>query len=212
MNTHIDRWLDAYLDDELDPGLREQVEDHMKGCPHCQEQMAQRQALSKLLQQVPAAQDLMPQGRFVAEVGLLLDRRSQPQPPELQEMRQWLFNSKTLNLGWLAIPVGLLLASIFIQAVAGMSSLLALVPGPHQEFMRQLTLTPAAPVLENARLWGGMLGGLGWFELLQWNWVSELLALGAISLLYLAWLAGWLVHTQRRYAWQVQLNSTTGRQ
>ncbi len=211
MNGHIERWLDAYVDNELEARLRSQVETHLTGCLDCQALLAQRRALSTLLQQEPAAQGLKPEKRFAADVGLLL--ASRPSQPSLkQELRQWLSNETARNLGWLAVPIGLLLAGIFIQTAAGLSSVLALIPGPHQEIMRQITTLQPVPVLANPQLWSGMLSGLGWFDLLQWDWLGELLALGAISLLYLAWLAGWLVHNQRRFALQEQNNALTGKQ
>jgi len=212
MNGHIERWLDAYLDDELEATLRSQVETHLTSCLDCQKLLAQRSALSTLLLQVPAAQGLKPEARFAAEVGLLIAQRPHLRPSVKQELRQWLFNDTSRNLGWLAVPIGLLLAGIFIQTVAGLSSVLALIPGPHQEILRQISMAQPVPVLANPQLWSGMLSGLGWFDLLQWDWLSELLALGAISLLYLAWLAGWLVHNQRRFALQDQINALTGKQ
>ncbi|HJZ76108.1 MAG TPA: anti-sigma factor [Vicinamibacterales bacterium] len=47
----VNRDLDAYVDRELDAEAAAAIRQHLDGCPRCRERVAERQALSRLLQQ-----------------------------------------------------------------------------------------------------------------------------------------------------------------
>ena len=179
MIGHAETWLDAYLDGELPPYQRRQAEVHLAQCQPCRDLLAERQALSTLLQEVPPLTDLKTESRFVAEVSLQLKRRSGKALPHLQ----------ALQLGWQLIPVALLMALAFIQTVVILSSGLGLFPKAEQALVGQATSVSSS--LQLPALWGDLLEVIRMFSFLDWNWLTGLLALVAISLIYVAWLASW---------------------
>jgi anti-sigma factor RsiW len=179
MNGHLDEWIDAYLDGEMTSLQKRQTEAHLAHCPACAAILEQRRALSLLLQEAPAASDLKPEKQFAAEVGLQLARR---QPGASQPRR-------SSSLAWQLIPVGLLLALIFIQTTLALSGILNFFPAADQ------TLVSQAPGLAALQLTPGtisdVLGFMGIFGFIDWTWLAGILFLGAISLAYLGWLASW---------------------
>jgi anti-sigma factor RsiW len=195
MNGHQDQWLDAYLDGELTAAQQRQFETHLDACERCSEMLAQRRSLAALLQQAPAAEGLMPLERFMAEVGLRVADQAQVKPSAWQVARLYFLTDNALNLGWLAVPVVLLLASIFVRAVSALGTALAWVPGPHQALLTQAPAAPWAAEIILPVAWSSVMSGLGLFDLLNWNWITEVLVLGVIGILSLAWLAGWLIRT-----------------
>jgi anti-sigma factor (TIGR02949 family) len=52
----LERNLDAYIDRELDLEAATAIRDHVDGCASCRQRVAERQALSRLVQSVPYAQ------------------------------------------------------------------------------------------------------------------------------------------------------------
>src|SRR5262245_36494814 len=50
---HLERDLDAYLDRELDTEAAMAFRDHFSGCPTCRRQVADREALSRLVRAAP---------------------------------------------------------------------------------------------------------------------------------------------------------------
>ena len=205
MNGHLDQLIDDYLDGELQHTQKRQVQAHLASCPACQELLAQRRSLSDLLQEPPQASGLKPISRFAAEVGLLLNKAPQSGLTPFQQARRLAGDGRIQSLGWLAIPLTLLAASAFIQAVWLLSEFLELAPGPHQVWMQQLSLAQPTSTLLLPEPWSAALSGIGWVNLLQWNWLTGLMALAGIGLLYLAWLVGWLARSQAPgSAWQVE--------
>ena len=198
MNGHLDQWLDAYLDGELTHIQQRQVEAHLAGCQRCQDLIEQRHDLSAVLQLVPQAHDLKTEARFAAEIGLQLNRRPQDRLSPVQELSIRGMSEPLLRMGWLAVPVLLLMASAFIQSAAVISEVLGAVPGYHQSFLEQLSLTQASFGLPVGEPWKALLINAGWFNILGWNWLAGQAALIALSLLYLAWLAGWLVSDRNK--------------
>jgi len=193
MNGHLDQWLEAFLDGELTGFQQRQAEAHLSGCRRCQELVEQRHALSVMLQLVPQAQDLKPAARFAAEVGLKLQRHPQVRLTPLQELSQWVKSEPLIQMSWLAVPVMLLMASAFIQSAAVISEVLSAVPGYHQVLLEQLSLAQASFGMPVGEPWQAILSNSGLFNILGWNWLAGQIALIAIGLLYLAWLAAWLV-------------------
>jgi anti-sigma factor RsiW len=49
----VDRRLDAYVDDELDPIERASVGDHIEGCPACRQRVARVESLGRLVRGMP---------------------------------------------------------------------------------------------------------------------------------------------------------------
>ncbi|MBN1148151.1 MAG: zf-HC2 domain-containing protein [Anaerolineales bacterium] len=189
MKEHISTWLDAYLDGELDASQAEQIEAHLAGCPPCQALLEQRRSLSRLLQEAPTASGLQPQEQFAAEVMLQVRARQVS-----RQVTRW------LRLAWQFAPVALLLAWAFLHTVSILSSLLLVLPGGEQTVQGQVYPLAAAlrlPWLAEAGPAGLQVDGLGLLlssiNILDWNWLTNLLALAALGLLYLGWLASWWV-------------------
>ena len=185
MSEHIDRWLEAYLDGELTAAHQQQVEDHLDGCADCRNRLAQARALSSLLREIPPAGSLKPEKQFVAEIGLRLERRRSPASSP----------ARALYLGWLLMPLFLFIALSFIQAQFILIMIIRFIPGLDQALLGQNAIWFSLPVTLPGGL-GRLLGLSGIFSLIDWNWLSSLLAIGCIGLLYLGWLASWWARTQ----------------
>jgi hypothetical protein len=207
MNTHVTAWLGAYHDGELQ-GLRlRQVEAHLARCVTCRADLERLQALAALLQESPAAENLTPPERFVAQVGLRLPRR--PERPAWQ---------RALETGWQLVPLGLLGAWAFVQAMFAMAGavLVALRMGLggdvaawllRPELVEGLSASQQGPWLtEIFSLSGASLGDVGRITLqllsdggpLGWGVTLNLVSLVVIGLLYWSWLASWWARRQHR--------------
>jgi len=199
MTEHVTTWLGAYHDGEL-RGLRlRQVEAHLAQCATCREDLERLRALATLLQESPAAENLMPPERFVAQVGLQLPRR-----PE-RSARQ-----RALETGWRLVPLGLLGTWAFVQAVFAVAGgvLVALRMGLGGDVVAGLL--PASQqglsLSEIFSLSGASLGDVGRMMLrllgnggpLGWGVTLNLVSLFVIGLLYWSWLASWWARRQHR--------------
>jgi anti-sigma factor RsiW len=192
MNAHAEEWMDAYLDGMLTPAQLRQAEAHLRACPACHALLEERRSLSALLQSAPTASDLKPERQFVAEVGLQLARHQDPAPAETPGRAFF------LRVAWLSVPVGLLLAWVFVQVVSGFSLALQLIPGADAALVQQtsflgslgLPLRAAGPVepLVDALSW------LGAFNFFHWGWLTGVVAMVLISVLAASWVAGWWTH------------------
>jgi anti-sigma factor RsiW len=199
MTEHVTTWLGAYHDGEL-RGLRlRQVEAHLTQCATCREDLERLRPLAALLQESPAAGDLMPPERFVAQVGLQLPRR--PERPAWQ---------RGLETGWQLVPLGLLGTWAFVQAVFAMAGgvLVALRMGLGGDVVAGLLpawqqgLSPS----EVFSLSGASLGDVGRIMLqllgnggpLGWGVTLNVVSLAVIGLLYWSWLASWWARRQHR--------------
>ena len=185
MNGHVEQWIDAYLDGELPAAQRQQVETHLEGCSQCRDLIEQARALSSLLHQAPPAAGLKPERQFVAEIGLQLDRR-----PE--QVNRW---NQILHSGWMLIPVGLCLAITFLETLFMISLLVQFIPGLKEMVAGQVGFLPVLSLSLPEPL-SGLLNLFGFFDLFQWSWLTGLLGLASISILYLGWLASWWVRHQ----------------
>ena len=182
MNEHVSAWLEAYHDGELQGRRLQQVKSHLAECAACRAELDALRTLSAWLQSGPAAENLAPPERFVAQVGLRLPRR-QDQPVWWQAAR----------VGWRLAPVGLFGMWAILQAVFIVAQvvLLALRWG-------------GEPALQNAA-WlnhlGAGLNDLAPVGLADLDGVFPLGALAGsvlylglmalIGLLYWSWLASW---------------------
>jgi len=205
MTEHVTTWMGAYHDGEL-RGLRlRQVEAHLAHCAMCRAELERLRALAALLQESPAAENLMPPERFVAQVGLRLPLR-----PEQPAAAAW---QRALEIGWQLAPLGLLGAWVFVQAVLTMAGavLVALRMGLGGDVVAGLL--PASQQgpspSEIFGLSGASLGDVGRIVLqllsirapLGWGITLNLASLVVVGLLYWSWLASWWArrqHSQRR--------------
>ena len=195
MNEHIDVCIDAYLDGELSALKKQRVEMHLVVCSRCRAQITQRCTLSILLQNIPPASGLKPQEQFVSEVGL-----------QFKERRMPMQSHRALHLGWQSILVVLLLAWVFIQTVSILSGLLAVIPSAEQILYSSISVSiPSLFGLPEfvKSVPGGLevLRQLGVFNIIDWNWFTSLVLWASIALMYLIWLASWLVYNRQPQFW-----------
>jgi len=199
LNGHVSAWLEAYHDGELRGRRRRQVEAHLEGCATCRAELEGLRALTALLWESPAAGELAPSDRFVAQVRLRLSRR--PEWPAWQ---------RTLELSWRLVPLGLLGALAFVQAMfitAGLVLQVLQIGLGSRLTAWLLPVSGYAPWLAGAlRLSGAATADVGravWHLLrhggaLSWTTVLNLVSLAVIGLLYWSWLASWWIRRQRR--------------
>ncbi len=196
MTEHVTAWLEAYHDGEL-RGLRlRQVEVHLAHCATCRAELERLRALTTLLHESPAAENLMPPERFVAQVGLRLPRR--PAQPAWQ---------RTLETGWRLVPLGLLGTWAFAQAVFIVAGV---VMGVLRMGLGGDVVAGLLPASQQG-LWFTDLSGAGLNDVgrtvlqllnnggpLGWTVTLNLVSLVVIGLLYWSWLASWWARRQRR--------------
>ncbi len=198
-NGHVIAWLQAYHDGELQGRRLRQVNTHLEHCEMCLAELEELQTLTALLQTSPAPQNLIQPDRFVAQVGLRLPRR--PTQPT------W---KRALETGWRLIPVGLLGAMVFVQAVFLTSNLVigaldfglggdvaaALLPASQQgSWLNDVLNLSSANLADLGQIVIQLLnegGPLGWGVTLN------LAAMFVIGLLYLSWLASWWARRQHK--------------
>jgi anti-sigma factor RsiW len=106
MNEHVNGWLMAYYDGELGEHRARIVAAHLETCASCRAELAKLDALRKMLQDAPQAQELMKPQQFIANLGLRL-----PDRPNRPTWRRW------LSALWQSIPILLLLTWAFSQAL-----------------------------------------------------------------------------------------------
>lgn len=106
MSDHILELLGAYLDGELHGRQLQKVEAHLAECETCQAEYESLQSLSGMLQEAPVPDFISPE-RFASNVTLRLARR--PETP---------IQRKALEIGWWMVPVGLLMAWVFISTTS----------------------------------------------------------------------------------------------
>ncbi|HEY73787.1 MAG: hypothetical protein DRJ03_12830 [Chloroflexi bacterium] len=197
MNEHVTPWLNAYHDGELRGRRLQQVKEHLALCATCRAESESLQTLAALLQDAPVAETLTPPDRFVAQVGLRLPRR--PTQPA------W---KSALETGWRLVPVGLLGAWAFVQAVFIVSgvALRALQMGLGGDAAAQLlpASQQALSLTELLSSSGASLSDVGQTALrllgdggpLGWGVMLNLASLAVIGLLYWSWLASWWARRQ----------------
>jgi hypothetical protein len=196
MPEHITEWLGAYLDEELRGARLQQVENHLSECATCQMEFDELRGLSGLLREALPPADFLPRERFIANLTLSLPRQNgTTQTPRAAE------------LGWWMIPIGIIVAWIFMQLSATISTVLlaAVSLGLLDEGL--------------SWLWGGAARQTIWFMQLVDIFLGSALNLTLVNdialflhnlvfhyfwqaILGLAYLA-WLVH-----AWQKQATNS----
>ena len=196
MTEHVTAWLGAYHDGELRGRRLRQVEAHLAYCATCRADLVRLRALAALLQESPAAGGLTPPERFVAQVGLRLPRR--PERPAWQ---------RVLETAWQLVPLGLLGAWAFVQAVffvsgvvlvalrmgVGGDAVAELLPTLGELWLTQLPLLSGAGLNDVGRMMLRLLSNGG---PLGWGVTLNLVLLVVIGLLYWSWLASWWARRQ----------------
>lgn len=196
MNDSMLHNVDAYLDGELTGAQRKQFEQHLAGCAACAEKLELRRRLSVLLHETPAFASGLTESEFVGAIRARL------------EPRQTGFDMKvkSLALGWLAVPVGLILIQVFIQSVALLSAVLGLIPAASDVLLNlpQVLVQEAALRIPGELFASGLPAPVGavmaWsglFSMVSWNRLTTLVLLTGVSFLYASWLAGWWARTRQ---------------
>ncbi len=168
MTEHMNAWLNAYHDGELEGRRLRQVEEHLADCADCRVELEALRSLRALLQESPAAATAASPERFIAQVGLRL--------PDRPSLPGW---QRALRTGWQLAPVGLFTVWAFIQAVFLLSGALTLMARFNLGGDLLVTIFPVGQ--------GGLVQGLFWSIALT----------AVIGLLSLSWLASWWVSRQR---------------
>jgi len=184
MNSHADNWIDAYLDGELSPNRRQQIDTHLENCWECQVLLKELRTLSNILQEAPPATSLKPKDQFIVDIRSQLEPRGQLHQTQLPAMRS----------GWYLIPIAVLFALGFIHSIFLLSSLVSLFPGAQDILTEQISFGLTLFMLPDP--WNSIINLVGGYNLINWNSLTGLLALAALSLVYLSWIAGWWLRSR----------------
>ncbi len=182
MNQHIETWIDAYLDGELNEKQSSRFERHLAGCPACQQRIEERDKLSRLLQGYSLPKNVKNTQQFVADLKLLLPREQAPAHKK----------RPTGGIG-LLISIGLLIALTFTQVINWFSNLVLLLPGADW-LVDQLAGIPH--FLQVGLPWVQLFFEQ-WFTFSGWGFFYGSLTFTSIALtalltlIYLSWLAFW---------------------
>lgn len=188
MNEHLDFWIDAYLDDELLVGMIPGVEAHLLTCEKCRNLLQERKELALLLAGVPAAKPMKSDYQFLAE----LDKKLLGEPAVKSifpdQIKAWLGDDQFKFIAWSGVSLVILLASLFFQTVGLLSEALSILPVEYKVLFDQLISTAAGsqPIIPGPMQ--AVLGGAGFFGLLDLNGLSNMFVLLVLSLLNVIWL------------------------
>ena len=175
MNGHLDQWLDAYLDGELNEGQQRRAEAHLETCPDCRAELEMRRGLSTLLRFAAQPAGAKSEQRFVSEISLRLPRKTAAKPAG-RPGAVWV----------MAPPVALFLAWSFIQSVMIVVGILQWIPGTGDALRSGLGAVSEGLFPESVG---------GWTLPAPSIWDSAVLvaALVGIGVLFTGWFAGWIV-------------------
>lgn len=194
MSNHVTKWLNAYLDGELQGNRLQQVEEHLTACEVCLAELDSLQSLSGLLHEGPTPEFPSPE-RFATQVNLLLPQK-RTAPPE----------RRLFEIGWWMIPVGLLVVWVFISTTALLGNAVSTAKnfGILDSTTASFISVPSETVEVTSTLGQfGMLHG----NSLQWAETTESFTRGlfpqivlqvAVAFLYLAWFALWWTRHTRQ--------------
>jgi len=195
MSNHVNEWLNAYLDGELNGGRLHQVEEHLAGCEACQAELDSLQGLSAMLHEVPAP-DFISNERFVAQVNLRL-----PQRRSASTASRSLF-----DIGWWMIPVSLLMIWVFIGTTTIVSEMVSVAD--NLGLLDKTTASLISTSSDTADV-ASTLGQAGVLQgnSLQWaersesytrNVLPQLVLYVSVAVLYLTWFAVWWARRSRQ--------------
>jgi hypothetical protein len=194
MSEHVSEWLNAHLDGELKGRKLQRVQEHLAECDACRAELESLQGLSALLQEAPAA-ELASHERFVSQVNLRLPERRTTQS-----------GGRLIEAGWWMIPVGLLVAWIFLSTTFLVSDV---VTAANTFGLLDTSGTlPLSDPSEGA-VWAARLGQFGLLEgeslrlaetaeSFTRNVLPQFIWQVSIAFLYLAWIAIWWARQRRR--------------
>jgi hypothetical protein len=191
MSNHVTEWLNAYFDGELTGKRLYQVEEHLAECEVCQAELDSLYGLSELLHEVPAPEFTSVE-RFAAEVNLRLPRK------QLVISRK-----QVIEVGWWAIPVGLLATWVFMNTSFLVSDMLTAASS--------FGLLPGVSdwIVLGAADWSTALGQFGVLsgnsldlavstETFTRTSLPQVILEVSIALLYLSWIAIWWARHRRQ--------------
>ena len=196
MSQHVREWLSAYHDGELHGNRLQQVEVHLAKCELCQRELESLESLSGLLHNVPSPEFTAPE-RFAAQVKLRLPHRQVP-----------VARRKVLEIGWWMIPVGLLVAWVFVSVFFLLGDVLT--AAHNLGFVNGISGWMVSSSSGNAS-WSETLGQIGILSGNDLHWAESAEAFARMSipritlqvpiaLLYLSWIAlGWTRQTPRQH-------------
>jgi predicted anti-sigma-YlaC factor YlaD len=194
MSNHVSEWLSAYLDGELYGSRLQYVEAHLPGCEACQAELESLESLSGLLREVPEADFSLPE-RFATQVNLRTPHK------------QARISRKQVNeVGWWAIPVGLLASWIFISTAFALGDILSAASdfGVVTGVSDWLGSGSSNSVYLSTTIGQlGLLSGnsLNWAEVTETftrTSLPQAILQVSIALLYLGWLAIWWTRQTRQ--------------
>lgn len=110
---HTGGWLQQYYDGELNEQQAARFEAHLEGCPACRMELERLNALTSLLQSVPAPAPVVPADAFAARLTARLEG-----PPQLSRA------SRFLQAAWRAVPFVWIGGWLFSQTVLTVVGLL----------------------------------------------------------------------------------------
>ncbi len=194
MDEHVTGWLGAYQDGELHGERLQRVRTHLLTCTICQDELDSLQRITVLLQEMPAAADILPVNRFVPQVLLRLPSRPQP------------LRNRILKTSWSLIPAIVLTALVFFQTVWIVNGL-ALLAGQTGLFgttfaWLEPVSTQGAIAAGIASLFNAIPGQAGpvLIEVLNGGeWLNNTILIPlsiqvSLMLLFASWLASWFAH------------------
>lgn len=193
MSDHVLELLGAYIDGELGGGQLRKVETHLDECQPCLEEYYALQALSSTLHSAPFPAFPIPE-RFAADVALRL-----PRVP-VKPMR-----AKVLEVGWWLVPVGLIVAWIFVSTTILISNMVAaagefgLLDSASEWLVAGSSGTGYSTFMGQIGLLEG--GSLEWFavsESFSRTLITSIFWQIAIAMLYLSWFAIWWARHTRQ--------------
>ena len=193
MSDHIPELLGAYLDGELHGRQLQKVETHLNECDSCQAELKSLQALSSVLKEA-SLPEFSSAERFASNMTLRMARR-----PETPVQR------RALEIGWWMVPVGLLVAWIFVNTTIFVSNAVSVANDAGLLNGHAAWLTSGAGEAD----WSATLGQFGLLtgnslqtasrtEMFTRTAIPEIVWQVSIAVLYLCWIAiGWARRTRQ---------------
>jgi hypothetical protein len=198
LNHHTTKWLAAYFDGELHGLQLQKVEEHLQSCSACRLELEQLRGLSGLLKDCPPMTSLLSPDQFTAQIRLRLPRSTQARTSSTWQ--------RLVNIGWLAIPINLILGWAFSQTtlliitgieglgmdLSGISWLSSLVRWFDGYFFWNLIDSDLWDPLINASPW------LDWGEKLAHTFATYLVITVVTAVFLWCWMICWWVLHQRQ--------------